>query len=874
MQAKEIRSLFLKFFENRDHAVLKSAPLIPANDPSLLWTSAGMVPFKPYFTGAATPENRRVATCQKCLRTPDIESVGKTARHLTFFEMLGNFSFGDYFKEEAIPWAWEFVTRVLKIDPERLWISVYLEDDGAYRLWRKVGVPAERIVRLGKETNFWEIGVGPCGPCSEIHFDFGPEHACGPGCRVGCDCDRFLELWNLVFIEFYKDEKEVYTPLERKGIDTGMGLERAAAVLQGVRTAFDTDLFRDVTGEIADILKVSYGASVKSDAAVKIIADHVRAVTFGITDGALPSNEGRGYVVRRLLRRAVRFGVLFGVDRPFLNRIVVKVQDKMGEAYPELLERQSHVLHVIKAEEERFMETLAQGTEILNRRIAKVTAAGQKTLSGDVAFKLYDTYGFPLELTEEICAENGIIVDREGFASAMETQRERARQAREATEYLGERERLYKEIREEKGETHFVGYFALEVPAKNLALVSNGKKVKTARAGETVEVVLDTTPFYAEAGGQVSDTGVVTLLNLKGEVERVDRPVENIVVHRVHVTEGMLSEGSVVTASVDMHRRRQVARNHTATHLLHQSLRAVLGQHVNQAGSLVAPERLRFDFTHYRQVTQEELERIESTVNKAIYAAIPVEAFETTLEEAREMGAIALFGEKYGDTVRVVRIGDFSIELCGGTHLSNTIEAGMLKIVSESSVASGVRRIEAVTGESALAFLNSVVEDYQRIAAILKIPPRDLSARVAALVENLKELTRENEALKDKVAAHEVLDLLNNVKVVKDVKVLVAKVNAPDMARLRSLTDLLRERLGSGIVVLGSVSGDKANIIAAVTRDLVSRGIHAGTIIKEAAQLVGGGGGGRPELAQAGGKNPARLDDALRKGLEFIEKIV
>ncbi|MEW6182526.1 MAG: alanine--tRNA ligase [Bacillota bacterium] len=869
MIGKEIRQKFLDFFRTKDHAVIPSASLIPASDPSLLWTSAGMVPFKPYFTGAAVPDNRRMVSCQKCLRTPDIESVGKTARHLTFFEMLGNFSFGDYFKEEAIPWAWEFMTRDLGIDPARLWISVYLEDDEAYDLWRKVGVSPERIVRLGKDTNFWEIGVGPCGPCSEIHFDFGEESSCGRDCKVGCDCDRFLELWNLVFTQFYRDEKGNYSPLENKGIDTGMGLERAAAVLQGVKTGFETDLFRDLTGEIADILNVQRDAGATAATAVKIIADHARAITFAVADGALPSNEGRGYVIRRLLRRAVRFGVLYGVDKPFLERVATQIQNKMGETYPELLEKREYILRVIRAEEERFLETLAQGTEILNRMIGEAQTAG--TLPGEMAFKLYDTYGFPLELTEEICAEQGMTLDKEGYAAAMVVQRERARQAREATEYLGERERLFKRIRDNKGRTHFVGYFTLETPAKVLALVENGALVKTAKAGETVSVVLETTPFYAESGGQVSDNGILTGVKLRAEVERVDRPVEDVLVHRVRVIEGMLEEKGIVTASVDMFQRRKTAGNHTATHLLHRALKAVLGSHVNQAGSLVASERLRFDFSHYQAVNPGELQRVEEMVNRAILAAIPVEAFETSLEEAREIGAVALFGEKYGDTVRVVRIGDFSIELCGGTHLRNTVEAGVFKIISEGSVASGIRRIEAVTGEAALTYLNTALDDYRRIAEVLKASPRDLSSRVTSLMEQLKELSRENESLKDKAAAYEVLDLLNRQQDINGVNVLVSRANASDMAQLRGLLDILRERLGSGVIVLGSAAGDKANVVAAVTPDLIPRGLHAGAVVKEVARVVNGGGGGRPELAQAGGKNPARLDDALIAGIAYIK---
>ncbi|HIE13336.1 MAG TPA: alanine--tRNA ligase [Desulfotomaculum sp.] len=872
MQGKEIRRRFLDFFEKNGHAILPSASLIPARDPSLLWTAAGMVPFKPYFTGTATPEHRRIATCQKCLRTLDIDSVGRTSRHLTFFEMLGNFSFGDYFKEEAIPWAWELVSRDLGIDPGRLWISVYVDDDEAYSLWCKVGVPEDRIVRLGKDTNFWEIGAGPCGPCSEIHFDCGPEYSCGPGCAPGCDCDRFLEIWNLVFIQFYRDEAGSYSRLENKGIDTGMGLERVAAVLQGVKSGFETDLFSDLIQEIAGALKVNYGSGKREEMAVRVIADHVRAVTFAIADGALPSNEGRGYVIRRLLRRAVRYGVLFGVGEPFLSGMAGRVVEKMGDVYPELVKNQRHILRVIKTEEERFLETLAQGTEILNRLIAEAQAAKGKTLSGAAAFRLYDTYGFPLELTEEICAEHGLSVDREGFSAAMDSQRERARQARETAEYLGERERLYREIRKKGEKSRFIGYYALEGPAKVVFLAQEGKRVKSAKAGDTVEAVLDSTPFYAEAGGQVSDTGMLTAPGLRAEVVHVDRPVEDVIVHRIKIAEGTLAENAVVTASVDAARRLQIARNHTATHLLHQSLRLVLGPHVRQAGSLVAPDRLRFDFTHYQALTAAELQRVETMVNQAVLAAIPVEAFEAAFNEAKEMGAIALFGEKYPERVRVVRIGEFSLELCGGTHLRSTAEAGLFKVVSEGSVASGIRRIEAVTGEAALAFVNAIIDDYRQLALILKAPPRNLSSLVKALGDQLRELTRENEVLKDKLAAGEVLALLDKAQVVEGVKVLVARVSASDMARLRGLTDILRERLGSGVVILGSVVDDKVNLVAAVTEDLMPRGLNAGSLIKEVARVVGGGGGGRPDLAQAGGKNPARLDEALRTGEIIIKE--
>ncbi|SHJ32347.1 alanine--tRNA ligase [Desulfofundulus thermosubterraneus] len=867
MTGKEIREKFLKFFEARGHRILPSASLIPTNDPSLLWTAAGMVPFKPYFTGAAKPEVRRVTTCQKCLRTPDIESVGRTARHHTFFEMLGNFSFGDYFKEKAIPWAWEFTTRVLGLPEEKLWISIYLDDDEAFDIWhREVGVPAERIVRMGKDTNFWEIGVGPCGPCSEIYVDLGEERGCGSaGCGVGCDCDRYLEIWNLVFIQFFRDEAGNYTPLASKGIDTGMGLERVASVLQGVPSNFDTDLFREIMDFTAGLAGVKYGGDSKTDMALKVIADHCRAVTFAISDGALPSNEGRGYVLRRLLRRAVRFGRVLGLHEPFLYQVAGAVIKQMGGAYPELPANQGHVLKIIRSEEERFGETLAQGTEILNRLVQEARAAGSTVIRGEDAFRLYDTYGFPLELTREMAAEEGLTVDEEAFARAMEEQRERARRARQETEYLSERDAFYQVLRDKLGETRFVGYDTLEARGKVLALLKEGRPVDKAVAGEEVEFILDVTPCYAESGGQVSDHARVSAPELEVQVLEVSRPVEGIIVHRGKVQNGVLKENDSVLVVVDGKRRRDTARNHSATHLLHKALKEVLGPHVNQAGSLVEPGRLRFDFTHYAPVSPEELHRIEEMVNQAVLENLPVQTFITSLEEAQAMGAVALFGEKYGEQVRVVKMGDFSVELCGGTHVRSTAEIGLFKLISEGSVGAGLRRVEAVTGAGALRYVRAREEQLAQIASLVKATPAEVVHRVESLVKEVKELERESEGLRARLARYEVQTLLEQVKDLDGAKFLAAKTSAPDMDSLRAMVDLLRERLGSGVILLASPVGERVNLVAAVTKDLLPRGLHAGKLVKEVASMLGGGGGGRPDMAQAGGKDASRLQEALQK---------
>ena len=872
MTGNEIRESYLKFFESKGHKRLPSASLIPVNDPSILWTAAGMVPFKPFFTGEAKPDHLRVTTCQKCIRTPDIESVGRTARHHTFFEMLGNFSFGDYFKESAIPWAWEYVTEHLGLPQDKLWVTIYLDDDEAFDIWHQVvGVPAERIVRLDKDTNFWEIGVGPCGPCSEIYVDMGAEKGCGsPDCAVGCECDRYLEIWNLVFIQYFRDEEGRYTPLASKGIDTGFGLERVASVLQDVPSNFDTDLLREIMDYTAGLFGLAYGRESRVDTALKVIADHCRAITFAITDGALPSNEGRGYVIRRLLRRAARFGRLLGIEELFLYKVSGAVVRQMGPVYPELAERQDHVLSVIRNEEKRFSETLAQGTEMLGRLMDEAKKQGSSVISGAHAFKLYDTYGFPLELTQEMAGEQGFSVDTDGFSLAMEGQRQRARSARQETEYISEQGHLFKQLREELGETNFVGYQTLAARAGVLGILRDGQRLQSAEAGEEIAFILDVTPCYAESGGQVGDHGRLTAPDLDVEIYEVTRPVENLIVHRGRVTKGVLREHDQVTVEVETAWRAAVCRNHSATHLLHKALKMVLGEHVNQAGSLVEPGRLRFDFTHYTAPAADELKKIEEIVNDSVLNDLPIDIFETSVDEAREMGAAALFGEKYGERVRVVRMDDFSMELCGGTHLKNTAGVGLFKLVAESSVGAGLRRIEAVTGKAALQYVHDREEQLARIAGLVKAAPHEIVRRVEGLLNSNRELEAENETLQARLAKYQVHDLLNSVKTVKGIKVLAGQAAAPDMDSLRGMVDLLRDKVGSGVIVLGSANGDKVSLVAAVSKDLLKSGLHAGKLIKEVAAVVGGGGGGRPEMAQAGGKDPSRLNEAVEKVCQVV----
>ena len=870
----EIRDSFLSFFTDHGHQIIPSASLIPANDPSILWTAAGMVPFKPFFTGAATPEYTRVTTCQKCLRTPDIEVVGKTARHHTFFEMLGNFSFGDYFKTDAIEWAWEFITVNLGLPKDKLWISIYENDDEAFDIWHKqVALPSDRIVRLGKDTNFWEIGVGPCGPCSEIYIDLGEHRSCGSSnCGVGCDCDRYLEIWNLVFIQYFRDEEGNYTSLQNKGIDTGMGLERIASVIQEVKTNFDTDLLREIMDYTAGQLKVRYGADEKTDLALKVIADHCRAVTFAIGDGALPSNEGRGYVIRRLIRRAVRFGRLLGVDELFLHKVAGAVILQMSGTYPELSGNQEHIKKVILNEEKRFSETLAHGTEILNKLIEEAKQEGRTVISGLDAFQLYDTYGFPLELTQEIAEEQGLTIDEDSFVKSMESQRNRARSARQETEYISETGVLYKNIRDDNGTTNFVGYNALKADAKVLAIIKDGQSIQSAQAGEKVEIIFDITPCYAESGGQVTDYAKLSGQDLNVLIYDVTKPVDNLFLHKGKVESGLLRLNDRVKLEVNCERRMNIARNHSATHLLHKVLKEVLGEHVNQAGSLVEPDRLRFDFTHYAAVSNDELIKIEKYVNKAILSNLPVNILETSLSEAREMGAAALFGEKYGDQVRVVKMGDYSLELCGGTHMRSSAEIGLFKITSESSVGSGLRRIEAVTGEGALQYIEAKEQQLVLLSQLVKSPSHELVRKVESIVKSVKDLEHESEALKAKLAKFEVENLLSQVKDIKGIKVLAAKASAGDMDSLRGMVDLLRDKMQSGLVFLAASSNGKANLVAAVTKDLATRGLHAGKLIKEVAPIVGGGGGGRPDMAQAGGKDPSRIQEAIEKVYAVAEE--
>ncbi|HAU31099.1 MAG: Alanine--tRNA ligase [Desulfotomaculum sp. 46_296] len=867
MTGKEIRNKFLKFFEKRGHLIMPSASLIPANDPSILWTAAGMVPFKPYFTGAITPVARRITTCQKCLRTPDIESVGMTSRHHTYFEMLGNFSFGDYFKEEAIPWAWEFVTDHLKLDAARLWVTIYLDDDESYQIWReKAGIPAERIVRMDKDTNFWEIGIGPCGPCSEIYIDLGRDRGCDSGnCGVGCECDRFLEIWNLVFIQYFRDEAGNYTPLTLKGIDTGMGLERVASVCQNVPTNFDTDLFREIIDFVAAIVNRKYGADNKTDLALKVIADHSRAVTFAVADGAFPSNEGRGYVLRRLLRRAMRFGRLLGFERPFLSQVSEIVIEQMHDIYPELAKNRDNIVSIILQEETRFEQTLVQGLDILESLIRKARKDNSDSIDGEDAFRLYDTYGFPFELTKEVAAEAGIDIEENNFYKALEEQRQRARKSRQETEYLSEDKAFYKAIRESFGETGFVGYEILDSESRILSLAKEKRPVKEAFTDEEIELVLDVTPCYAESGGQINDLAVITSSGCSIEIFAVQKPVEGIYVHYGKVKEGVIRENDLVSVHVDKVRRMETARNHTATHLLHKALKIVLGDNVNQAGSLVLPERLRFDFTYPRSVSEDELAQVEKIVNETILSGLQVETLITSFDEAKSFGATALFGEKYGDKVRVVNIGGYSLELCGGTHVKNTNEIGLFKLLSESSVGAGIRRLEAISGKGTFQYLTALDDQINRISNILKTAPGDLTNRVESVIMEMKELEQQNEQLRTRLAYYEVQAMLANVKDLNGIKLLTARTEAGDVDDLRSMIDLLRGKLHSGIIVLGSHSGNRVNLVAAITRDLLPLGLHAGKLIKELASIIDGGGGGKPEMAQAGGKDPSRLQEALDK---------
>jgi alanyl-tRNA synthetase len=870
MKASEIRRKWLEFFAEKGHKIEPSASLVPHNDPSLLWINAGMAPLKPYFDGRMKPENPRIANAQKCIRTNDIENVGKTRRHHTFFEMLGNFSIGDYFKEEAITWAWEFLTdpKWIGFDPERLSVTVYPEDTEAYEFWnKKIGIPENRIYKL--EDNFWDIGEGPCGPCTEIFYDRGEKYGdlSDPECWPGGENERFLEVWNLVFSQFNHNKDGSYTPLPSKNIDTGAGLERFASILQDVDSNFDTDLFQPIIQKTCEIAGVRYKANPDHDVALKVIADHIRTVVFSVGDGVLPSNEGRGYVIRRLLRRAVRYGKLLGVDQPFLYRLTPVVGEIMGDYYPEVVEKREFIERVIRTEEERFHETLSEGLELLSNVIRQAREEGSGVISGKEAFRLYDTFGFPLDLTEDFASENGMTVDREGFDREMEAQRSRARAARHETDSMKVQGGPFADFTDK---SEFVGYNELITGAQIIAIVHEDRFVDLVGPGETCQIVLDRTPFYAESGGQVSDHGTIKSDGAEAVVEDVWKAPHAQHVHTVRIISGTLRKGDTVRAEVSAEKRQDIVKNHTATHLLHKALKETLGDHVNQAGSLVEPERLRFDFSHFGPISPEDLAVIEERVNEQIWQATGVVIEQMPIAEAKAMGAMALFGEKYGEIVRVVQVGDYSIELCGGCHVRNTAEIGLFKIVSESGIGSGVRRIEAVTGRAAYQYLEGQIQLLRESANLLKANVSDVPKRVEALLGQLKELGRENESLRGKLSAIEAGTLADSAKTVGGIRLLAAKVEAGDMDTLRNIADQMKAKLGSAVIVLGSAGGDKVNLVAAVTPDLVAKGFHAGKLVKEAAARCGGGGGGRPDMAQAGGKDPSKLAEAL----EAVERIV
>ncbi|KOR86549.1 alanine--tRNA ligase [Bacillus sp. FJAT-22058] len=867
----QIRQMYLDFFSEKGHNIEPSASLVPHEDPSLLWINSGVATLKKYFDGRVIPENPRITNAQKAIRTNDIENVGKTARHHTFFEMLGNFSIGEYFKEEAITWAWEFLTdeKWIGFDKDKLAVTIHPEDDEAFELWnKKIGVPAERIIRL--EENFWDIGEGPSGPNTEIFYDRGPAYGDDPNdpeLYPGGENERHLEVWNLVFSQFNHNPDGSYTPLPKKNIDTGMGLERMASVVQDVATNYDTDLFMPIIRAVEEISDVKYGVDTEKDVAFKVIADHIRTVAFAVGDGALPSNEGRGYVLRRLLRRAVRYAKQININRPFMFELVTVVGEIMKDFYPEVLKNKEFIAKVIKNEEERFHETLNDGLSILSEVIKKEKEKGNTTIPGSDAFRLYDTYGFPIELTEEYAEEEGMTVDQAGFEKEMDAQRERARSARQDVDSMQIQGGVLGDI---KVESEFVGYDQVAVEAKVAAIIKNGELVTEAQEGEEVQVILDKTPFYAESGGQIADIGTMASESVKVDVLDVQKAPNGQNLHRVTVTAGTLTADSNIVAAVNQENRIHITKNHTATHLLHQALKDVLGTHVNQAGSLVQAERLRFDFSHFGQITADEIEQIETIVNEKIWQSLQVNTDYKNIEEAKAMGAMALFGEKYGKIVRVVQIGDYSLELCGGVHVPNTAVIGLFKIVSESGIGAGTRRIEAVTGAGAYKLMTDQIGVLKDAAAKLKTNLKDVPSRIETVLAEVKDLHRENESLTAKLSNIEASSLVSNVKDVNGVQVLVAKVQATDMNNLRAMADDLKQKLDSVIIVLGSAQGDKVNLIAGVTKDYIDRGFHAGKLVKEVASRCGGGGGGRPDMAQAGGKDPEKLDAALN----FVEEWV
>jgi len=870
----ELRKMFLDFFESKDHLILKSFSLIPQNDKSLLLINAGMAPLKPYFTGQEKPPRRRVATCQKCIRTGDIENVGKTARHATFFEMLGNFSFGDYFKKEAISWSWEFLTEVIGLDKNRLYPSVYEKDDEAFEIWNKViGVPADRIYRMGKDDNFWEIGSGPCGPCSEIYYDRGEKYGCGkPDCHVGCDCDRFIEVWNNVFTQFYGDGNGNYTELAQKNIDTGMGLERLAVVVQDVDSIFDIDTLKAIRDRVCEIAGVTYKSDPEKDVSIRLITDHIRAVTFMASDGIIPSNEGRGYVFRRLLRRAARHGRLLGINDLFLAELSKTVIDVSKDGYPELEEKKDYILKLLSLEEDKFNKTIDQGLNILQEMQKTLEEKHMDTLPGEEVFRLYDTFGFPVDLTKEILEEKGYKIDEEGFLKAMEIQRETARSARETTNYMGTDESIYEQL-VRSITSKFVGYDTLVHTSRITALTTETEIVNDLVAGQKGTIIVEETPFYATSGGQVADTGIIMTESAEFEVEDTVKIPGGKIGHVGTVTKGIFRLQDVVTLKVNAEQRMATAKNHSATHLLHKALRMVLGNHVQQAGSLVTGDRLRFDFTHFSAMTEEEISKVEDIVNEQIAKNLPVVTRIMDLDEAKKEGAMALFDEKYSEKVRVVSMGDFSKELCGGTHVPSTGVIAIFKILSESGIAAGVRRIEALTGHGVIQYYKDLEKKLNDAARAAKTEPAQLTGRIEALHEEIRALKSENEKLKSKMASSSIGDIMNQVQEVKGVKLLAASVPELDMNGLRNLGDKLKDKLGEGVIVLASSTApDKVNLVAMVSDGAVSKGAHAGNLIKELAAMVGGGGGGRPNMAQAGGKNAAGIKDAIAKAREVLSR--
>ncbi|MBQ4160398.1 MAG: alanine--tRNA ligase [Clostridia bacterium] len=863
MGLNEIREKFLSFFETKNCLRLDSFSLVPKNDASLLLINSGMAPMKKWFTGAEVPPRKRVTTCQKCIRTPDIESVGKTARHGTFFEMLGNFSFGDYFKHEAIAWAWEFLTKVMEIPEDVLWITVYEEDDEARDIWiNEIGVNPERVVKMGKADNFWEHGTGPCGPCSEIHVDRGIEHSCGkPDCKLGCDCDRFMEVWNLVFTQFDKDEDGNYNRLANPNIDTGMGLERLACIMQGVNNLFEVDTVQDTMKHISRIAGVNYTDDKKTDISLRVITDHIRSTVMMVSDGVIPSNEGRGYVLRRLLRRAARHGRLLNIKGEFLYTVADTVIDASKQGYPELDEKREYIKKVIRIEEEKFSKTIEAGLSILNDYIEATKAAGADTLSGADAFKLNDTYGFPIDLTVEICEEQGLQVDRAGFDAALKQQKDTARANRKDGSSWDDDSAV--SIKAEA--TKFVGYDALEAKSEVVGIVADGNAVDAIGAGEEGIIVVKESPFYAEMGGQSGDIGSITGANGKATVVDTKKNGDDIYFHIVKVEEGSISMGDAVTLSVCKKNRMAVCRNHSTTHLLHKALKEVLGTHVAQAGSEVTAKHLRFDFSHFEAMTADEIKAVEAKVNEAILEAMDITVQELNIEDAKKLGATAQFGEKYGETVRVVSMGDYSVEFCGGTHLTNTAQAGLFKIISENGVAAGVRRIEAVTGAGVLAQLNGALATIANVADAIKSTVHDVEAKAAAVVEENKGLKRELESIKSKMANASLGDLLDKAADISGVKLVAQRLaDGLDMNALRGAGDNLKQKLDCGVLVLASAADGKVNIVCMATADAVAKGAHAGNIIREVAKTCGGGGGGKPDSAQAGGKDASKLDEALK----------